>query len=930
MIQNALTTKFYVPSLRGKFLSRNRLIERIRRHEGIRLILLSAPAGFGKTSLVADWVLQDKLPAAWVTLDDKDSQPSHFLTHLITALQNILPDIGRHSLGMLQVPRQPAQEAILIALLNDLGTRINKRHGDVFLILDDYHLVNSPDVDNILAYLLKHMPPAFHLVLITRTAPNFSLSRMRAQQHLLELRGEDIRFTAAETAELFNSVMRCSLSDENVAALHRRTEGWIAGLQLARIPLEETSDIDGFIRSFTGSHQFVIDYLIDEVLQRQSAETIRFLTNTSILNELCGPLCDAVMDTDAPGSGQKTLENFENSNLFIVPLDNRRRWYRYNNLFGDVLRQQRTELIESHKLHPNTDIQTLHRRASDWYAANGFHVESLHHAFHANDTAYFIEVLERSWCEMDLHMQSQPWLEWANRLSHEKIRNRPLLMLGMGWGYLDGGETEQSRIWIDHLEKHLDQLSGSPDSLLSMNLPVSVAPPERRHDFLAGSVAMARAYLAQIYNELDNAVYWGKKALENLPASCQQYRAAAIGLLSILHWRNGDIDTACNTFTGAIQQLSEPAHSSLRLNFASGLAMLESARGRLNRASHIYKDAIAQALTVEQSSNAVLSGLYLGLAFVNIDQGNYDQARQNIEKSEMLGWQSVVAHWPSQLNIAKAILSEQKGDVATALGYIDKAESLFAQSPAPDLRPAEALRVRILIGSGRLTKAKALLNINPDMDSEPLSYMQEFRHITVARLLTAEYVEKHSSAVFNRAQNLLSRLLSAAKQGHRLNSEIEIRVCQSLLHAAANDMDAAAVSLEHAVQLAESESYVHVFCSEGTQMKRLLTELQERDLASEYSLKLLSYMNPNATPDNDDAPSASSHQANLSLDNPLSKRELEVLELISSGFSNNDICKKLFIALSTVKGHNRKIFEKLGVSRRTEALLEARKRGLVR
>src|SRR5260221_3186980 len=375
-----LATKLYIPPPRPKAVLRPRLSERLNEGRPRKLTLISAPAGFGKTTLVSEWVLGCQRPAAWLSLDEGDNDPTRFLTYLVAALQTLAATLGEGVLTILQSPQPPPPASILTALLNDLTTISD----DFVLVLDDYHVLDAKPVDHALTFLLDHLPPQMHLVIATREDPPLPLARLRVGGNLTELRVTDFRFAHSEAAEFLNQVMGLTLSAQDIAALATRTEGWIAGLQLAAISMQGHQDTTSFITSFTGSHHFVMDYLVEEILQQQSERVQTFLLRTSILDRLCGPLCDAVV-LDPSASGQKTLEYLEHANLFIVPLDHERRWYRYHHLFADLLRQRLHQSIASSPGDAESHVNALHIRASLWYEDHGLEIEAFHHAVAAND-----------------------------------------------------------------------------------------------------------------------------------------------------------------------------------------------------------------------------------------------------------------------------------------------------------------------------------------------------------------------------------------------------------------------------------------------------------------------------------------------------------------------------------------------------------------
>ena len=426
-------------------------------NEGLhrKLILISAPAGFGKTTLVSEWLADCEQPVAWLSLDEGDNDPTRFLTYLVAALQTIAlskvegiaPKIGEGILAALQSPQPPSTEALLTDLLNE----ITAIPDNFILVLDDYHVIDSKPVDEALTFLLEHLPPQMHLVITTREDPHLPLARLRARDQLTELRAADLRFTPAEAAEFLNQVMGLNLSAEDIAALEARTEGWIAGLQLAALSMQGHQDTASFIKSFTGSHHFVLDYLIEEVLHQQPEDVQTFLLRTSILDRLCGPLCDAVLRFILSASGQETLEYLEHANLFIVPLDNERRWYRYHHLFGDLLRQ---------RLGKPKEFAEFNLRASQWYEENGDLGAAFHHAIAAGDFVRAAGLAEAAWQGMDDSFQSAAWLGWVKKLPEEVIRVRPVLCTQIGQAFTDAGEPEASEFRLQDAERCLD---GSSD-----------------------------------------------------------------------------------------------------------------------------------------------------------------------------------------------------------------------------------------------------------------------------------------------------------------------------------------------------------------------------------------------------------------------------------------------------------------------------------
>ncbi len=419
-----LATKLYVPPTQPSVVHRPRLTERPNEGLDRRLTLISAPAGFGKTTLLSEWVATLPRPAAWLSLDEGDNDPTRFLAYLVSALRTVAENIGEGVLGALESPQPPPTESVLTALLNEINTVPD----DFALVLDDYHVVDSRPVDDALTFLLEHLPPRMHLIIAPREDPNLPLARLRARGQLTELRAADLRFTPSEAAEFLNQMMGLDLSEEDIAALETRTEGWIAGLQLAAISMRGREDATGFIESFTGSHHFVLDYLVEEVLGQQSESVQAFLLSTSILDHLCGPLCDAVLQ-DSSASGQETLEYLEHANLFLAPLDDERRWYRYHHLFAELLRQRLHQSATSSTGDERGSVAELHRRASIWYEDNGLKIEAFQHAAAANDVERAERLIEGEGAPLHFRGAGAPVLNWLESLPKTVLDARPSLWM---------------------------------------------------------------------------------------------------------------------------------------------------------------------------------------------------------------------------------------------------------------------------------------------------------------------------------------------------------------------------------------------------------------------------------------------------------------------------------------------------------------------
>ncbi|MBI5566253.1 MAG: helix-turn-helix transcriptional regulator, partial [Chloroflexi bacterium] len=761
-------------------------------------------------------------------------------------------------------------------------------------------------IDEALTFLVDHLPPHMQLVITTREDPQLPLARLRARGQLTELRAADLRFTSAEAAEFLNHAMGLSLSPDDIAALETRTEGWIAGLQLAALSMQGRRDATRFIGSFTGSHHFILDYLLEEVLQQQSESIQTFLLRTSILDRLCGPLCEAVV-LDPAVSGQATLEYLERANLFIVLLDTERRWYRYHRLFADLLRQ-RLQQSES-------NIAEYHLRASQWSADHGFMAESFRHAVAAKDYAQAAGVAERAWQSMDSTFQTAAWLGWIKQLPEEVIRVRPVLCTQIGLAFMDAGEPEASERRLRAAERWL---GGSAAGMVVVEEALFAALP--------AMIAMARAYNAQVQGDLSATVKYAELALQLIPEDDVYRRAQAIVQLNLIHWANGDLEAARRTMADWMNSMQQLGNTVFVVASAFAVADMLIAQGRLREALRTYEQSLQLAAEAGPEAQSITAHHHLGLALLYHELGDDDAHAPHWRQAGELGKHTTLVDWPHRWHVAQARLKQAAGEFDAALDLLDEARRVYVKSPVPDLRPIAALKAQVYLKQGRLAKAQDWARSRGLSTDDEIDYLHEFEYITLARILVAESSNQPAS-------ELLERLRQAAEAQDRLGSVIEISIVQALAHQAQGNTPAALAALDRVLTLAEPEGYVRIFVDEGGPMRlliadfRVLIEKQQRRESQKligYADKLLAAFTPPAA-----APQSAVNNQQSTMVDSLSPRELEVLRLIAEGLSNQAIAERLFLALSTVKGHTRIIFDKLQVQRRTEAVARARELGLL-
>jgi LuxR family maltose regulon positive regulatory protein len=879
-----LATKLYIPPHRVKIVLRHRLIERLNEGLHHKLTLISAPAGFGKTTLVSEWVAGCGQPVAWLSLDEGDNDLVRFISYLIAALQTIKAGIGESLLAVLQSPQPPSTESILTTLLNEITTVPD----NFVLVLDDYHVIDSKPADETLTFLLEHLPTQMHLVIASREDPHLPLARLRARDQLTELRAADLRFSPSEAAGFLNQVMGLNLSDENITALETRTEGWIAGLQLAALSMQGRSDTASFIQAFTGSHHFVLDYLMEEVLQQQSETIQMFLLRTSILERMCGTLCDAVL-LDPSASGQETLKYLEHANMFIVPLDNERLWYRYHHLFSDLLRQ---------RLGKPKEFAEFHLRASQWHEENGDLGAAFHHAIAAGDYDRAAGLAEAAWQGMEGSFQTAGWLGWVKKLPEEVIRARPALCVELGSAFSLAGEPETSEI---HLQNAEQALAGAVD--------------KAELKLFQGSIALARAYNAQVQGNLADTVKYAEQAIQLIPENDFYRRSQAAITLECTHWASGNLESAIRAIGDWMESMTQLGNHVFVVASAFGVADLLVGLGRLSEAERTYLDALQLAAQHGPEAEHITAHHHLGLSMIHRQRGDDTLAAHHLKRAAELGLHTTLADWQYRWHVAQAQLKETAGDLESALALLDEAKRVYIQTVVPDLRPIAALKAHIYLKQGQPDKSRAWAVERGLSLADEVSYLHEFEHLTLARLEIANPL----------VNALLARLLQAAEAQKRRGSALDILLVQALVHEAQGNRPQALDALEHTLALAEPEGYVRIFVDEGEAM-RLLIEKQSRNRdhpLSDYVDKLLAaFTQPVAAPKMAAPKSAIIHQKSDMIE-PLSERELEVLKLLRSELSGPEIAQQLIVSLHTLRTHTNNIYNKLGVNNRRAAVRRA-------
>jgi len=899
-----LASKLRVPRPRPGWVARPRLVEHLRAGLARDLILVCGPAGFGKSSLLADWVGEEKRAVAWLSLDEGDNDPVRFWRHVTAALDGVLPGVGERAGALVGRGGSTSIRAAVTALVNDLVVA----PGEALLVVDDYHLIQAAEVHSSLEFLLAQLPLSLRVVLASRSDPPLPLARLRARGQLAELRAADLRFTRDEAAELLRAALGHDLPDRAVTALAERTEGWVAGLQLAALSLQGRSDVGRFVEEFSGSHRFVLDYLAEEVLDRQSEQLRTFLLETSVLERLSGPLCDALTGrTD----GQELLESAERSNLFLIPLDEERRWWRYHHLFADLLRAR---LLRQHA----DQVPHLHRAAAEWHERHGLADHAVRHALAAGDDAWAARLIEGHLEDQILLLgQGATLIRWLSVLPPEVIHRRPRLTLGQAVVALLEGRLDE----VEPLLELAERTSGQAQD------PPYRASIDRKDSIVANvpaAVAVGRADLACLRGDAERGAEYGRTAVAHLTDQDELLGVIARYHLGVADWLAGRLEQAEQAFVEVVAKRSTSGERHVVLRAGYDLGGVQQAQGRLSAALRTYQRQVETA-----GAPSSVGMAHVGMAKVLYERDElraaHEHATIGIEQCRRLSYAPPLVD--GLLTLAR--IRHAEGDPLAAAAAIDEAQDVMPQ--AVELRNRiRAIGVRLGLADGHVAEAARWVRAHGlTTDGEP-AYPREQEYLVLVRVLLAEDHPEH-------ALEMLEHWHTQARAQGRLGSVITMRVLAALAHAANGDEPAASAALAEALTLAAPEGYVRVFVDEGAPLAALLRSLL-------LGRRLEHVAGPDAVPREFLQRLASSFDrhgmsvlptarrgavAVPGIIEPLSAREREVLALLATGHPNRTIADELVITVDTVKRHVSHVFEKLGVENRTQAVARARQLGLL-
>ncbi len=905
-----LATKLNIPPPRPRVVLRPRLMGLLDQGLSSRLVLISAPAGFGKTTLLSHWIQQRGCPAAWISLDRGDNDPVSFLSYLITALQSIQSDIGRAALSMLRSPQPRGLESVLVNLLNEILAVSD----DFVLVLDDFHMLDAPAVQGLLAFVLENCPSPLHLVIATRSDPDLPLARLRSQRQLVEIRSRDLMFNTGETTQFFKAVLNLDLPAEDIDILESRTEGWVAGLQLIALLLQDRSDVSSFIQDFRSQHRFIGDYLIEEVLNRQSQTIQDFLMTTSILDRMSGPLCDAVTQRS---DSHEVLQRLERDNLFLFPLDEERRWFRYHQLFADLLQQR---LCRSQPAL----VSRLHLRASDWYAQNLLGPEAVEHALAAREyerAAHLIEEIgEIVW---DYGLQSRQ-LEWFECFPEAQLAAWPQLGVFYAAALVGKGEYDAAQQQLEATERTLEGLGGRDTLVRPDGTCIQVEPLRQQ---LRGRIDTIYALLATIRGDAPRIDKYSHAALENLRADDWKWRCMAAVTSGMAHGWTGD-----GQLILAQKRFSESTESSLRagnthLEIFSRLceASVTGMRGRPDLAAHDLQQLVHAATEKGLGRTGLAGSIHATLGGILCEFDQVEAGMAEIGQGIRLTRANHDWIWHAAAQFVRVHALRLVNDFRSMQVELEAIERLTQDHHIPPWiqHAVSAYQALIWIAQGDRDRVRGWVEERRLRPDDAVIFWREPEYQVLAWFLSRTDHPDDAHRLFRR---LIKPMRTHGRIAMLIQNELLLAV-SLWVHGSSSE---AVVEMHKALELAAPGGYIRTFVCRGTPVAELLeavlaqkpdgrTRKETPGFSRAYVRKLLASFKADALPPQ---PAVEPWEA-------LSEREMEVLSLIAAGLSNQRIADRLFISLNTVRTHTKNIHSKLGVHSRTQAVAKAKQKGLI-
>lgn len=902
-----LTTKLFIPPLRQQSVLRPHLLQKL--DEGLKnhkqLILVSAPPGFGKTSLVSEWANQTALKTAWLGLDESDNDPGHFWRYIVAALQTISPEIGQGVVSGFQAPQPPPLLDLITGLINDLS----RQQMDILLILDDYHLIEVENIHETFNFFIDHLPPNLYLAVCARSDPPLQLSRRRGRGLLCEIRAADLRFSLAETNRLLNETLHLELSEEDILSLEHRTEGWVAGLQMAGLSLSGIPDKRHFIEDFSGDDRYVADYLLEEVLRRQPQATQNFLLKTSILGRLNASLCEAVTGEK---NSQNLLAELERANLFLFPLDNHREWFRYHHLFASLLEQH------FQKNEGKGALNLLRMKASQWYEEHHFYLEAIEMCFYSQDMEEVAHLLDKYQHDIFQMGELVALLKWGGKIPEQLLRSYPKLIMGLAWAASATQQSAQTQLYCQMIESIFDI---KLETFLQIENLDSLAPLQRSA-MIEVAVLNAPTLLSQFTFPL--MMQMGQRALPYLTPEYDQQpylfnppsqlRPPLVYLLGYTNFIAGNTEQANALLNDAVESAILQGNTHIVALSMAQLGTIQMAQGSLQQAKATFQKAADTEEKMTFLYSPYFSQSWHGLALLAYEANDLKQTEEYCQRALKLAksWESSELLFPVYVLMARhQVLAGNWTEVDRNLQCIKNLSSAFLKTVSGGW---EVFQAWVELKRGHSGQVLHWVETFNPAQMAPIDFFQEIEEVNAARLmLAANHLEEASRLVENR----LPLLKNTDRTGHL----IEFMAVESVLRQAQNRLPEAEAAVKQALELAESRGYLRVFLDEGPKMHELLAKTQPSFTGSLriYTQRLL-----DAFPQKNAPVFDSILPPDQSLIEPLSEREIEVLRLISSGVSNADIASQLFISVNTVKKHITNIFNKLGVENRVLAIEKSR------
>jgi LuxR family maltose regulon positive regulatory protein len=896
MADMLLKTKLHIPTSRAEVVTRPDLQTRLENVALPNFTLVSAPAGFGKTTLLSTWSESTSRPVAWVSLDESDNDPVQFLTYFSAALMTVHPEVGDDALSALNAPQPPAIDILLTLIINDIAEYDNT----LTLVLDDYHLITSEAVHDAVNQAIEHLPANMQLVIATRLDPPFPLGRLRAGGRMTELRARDLRFSMEETCTFLRDMMGLELTKTELERLDARTEGWVAGVQMAALSMQGKRDFSAFLDGFEGSNRYILDYLVEEVLEQQPHELQQFLMRSSILRKMNGELCDWLTGDK---QGRATLHRLEDANLFLIPLDDEREWYRYHHLFSGLL---------SHRLSKEAPelVKDGHIRASSWNETHGFLLEAMHHAQASGEVQLIIALLEANALDLIYRGANQTLSRWLGELPRDEVASRPQLSLAQAWAAVFNGDMNAT-------ERFLNQ---AQSALIQENQPGRLARSE-----MEGQIQSIQAYLAWFQADISSAKEHSEKALQLLPQKESFTRAWAMQVYGAMLRSTGQLEESFAPLVEAVQMSRRLGSTHLMLDAVWELTVLEQLQGKLHSVNERCEETFAQLQGDDRAAQRRLPALsYIhGRKAMTLLEWNQlpaalEHARRGADLAKRWGMVDAVVQCDSIL----ARVLRAQGDFEASLEILAHAKQASSSISAWYVQMLEAHEAITYLATGSLPAVKRWIDHCGIGVRDEVQFPRDFEYRVLANLLlgcaTLEGIAPSKGLV-----TLLENLETMYGNCGAVTPLIETLIMKAIGLDLQGEHEQGTQTMDRALNLGQQEGFIGTFLIFSSHLRRMLARQPESGVPSPYRSTILAAINPTAVKLQPGSGSPSV------LIEPLSDRELDVLRYLNSSLTSSEIADELYIAVSTVRSHIKSIYQKLGVHRRMEAVEQARELGLL-